>query len=529
MRPASSASPRRYLAVWFPFLSSDRLRREEARQGFAEPADTGSEGSPKSVSGLVFVEKVKGALRLAALNPEACALGLTRGMTLADAQARTPDLKTVVNRPDADATLLAQVLEDFGRFTPMAATNGDDGLILDVTGCAHLFGDEEGLVRAVEARGGRIGLSVRTALASTPQAARALVRFSRGGVFTTGQDRMAVRSLPITALELDDKEHQALTRAGLRNLGDLDDRPTASLAARFGTDLPVRLARILGKEDVRITPLRPPAPCVVDRILFEPITETTDVEAVIHDLLIEAMAWLDQRRLGGRAFAVAFYRVDGATRRITVRTGRATRDGPGVMRLFRERLAAMASPLDPGFGFDQLRLSVPVTQMMAPQQSGFEVRPTDTEDLDRLIDRLTARLGPEAVGRFEPVESHLPERAARLVWAGRRQSETTWPARDPESPPLRPLQMFDTPQPIETIALAPDGPPARFRWRRITHHVARAEGPERIGGEWWRRPGHRIRDYYRVEDHEGRRFWLFRAGLYGEALEPRWYVHGLFA
>ncbi|AQR61162.1 nucleotidyltransferase [Brevundimonas sp. LM2] len=523
MRPAPSPSPRRYLAVWFPFLSSDRLRREDARQAFAAPADA------EPVAPVVLVEKIRGALRLAALNPAAGRLGLTRGMTLADAQARTPDLKTVVHRPDADATLLAQVLDDFGRFTPMAATDGDDALILDVTGCTHLFGDEAGLVRAVQGRAGRIGLAVRTALAGTPQAARALARFGPGGVFEPGQDRSAVRALPIAALELDDKELQALTRAGLRSLGDLDDRPTAPLAARFGTDLPVRLGRILGQEDVRITPLRPAPPCVVDRILFEPITETTDVEAVIGDLLVEGMAWLDQRRLGGRAFEVAFFRLDGATRRITVRTGRATRDAPGVMRLFRERLAALSSPLDPGFGFDQLRLSVPVTQSLAPTQGAFEAEAPGTEDLDRLIDRLTARLGPEAVSRFEPVESHLPERAARLVWAGRRQTETPWPPRDPESPPLRPFQMFDPPQPIETVSLAPDGPPAQFRWRRVTHQVARAEGPERIGGEWWRRPGHRTRDYYRVEDRDGRRFWLFRAGFYGEEPEPRWYIHGLFA
>ena len=527
MRPAVSPSPRRYLAVWFPFLSSDRLRREEAPQGSVEPGEV---ASPEAV---VLVEKIRGALRLAAINDEACALGLTRGMTLADAQARTPAIRTVVHRPDADAALLAQVLEDFGRFTPMAATDGDDALILDVTGCTHLFGndagDESGQVQAVQGRAARIGLSVRTALAGTPQAARALTRFGKGGLYAPGQDRIAVRALPIAALELDEKEHQALTRAGLRTLGDLDDRPTAPLAARFGTDLPVRLARILGQEDVRITPLRPPPPCIVDRILFEPITETTDVEAVIGDLLVEAMAWLDQRRLGGRAFAVAFFRIDGATRRITVRTGRATRDAPGVMRLFKERLAALASPLDPGFGFDQLRLSVPVTQVMPPAQRGFEAQPTGTEDLDRLIDRLTARLGPEAVGRFEPVESHLPERAARLVWAGRRDSGVSWPPRDPESPPLRPFQMFDPPQPIETVSLAPDGPPARFRWRRVTHSVVRAEGPERIGGEWWRRPGHRTRDYYRIEDGQGHRFWVFRAGLYGEEREPSWYIHGLFA
>jgi protein ImuB len=523
VRPALSASPRRYLAVWFPFLSSDRLRREEARQGCKEPADKDA-----STVAVALVEKVRGALRLAALNPVSCALGLTRGMTLADAQACTPSLRTVVHQPDADAALLAQVLDDFGRFTPMAATDGDDALILDITGCDHLFGGESGLIQAVCSRASHIGLAVRTALAGTPQTARALARFGTEGIVEAGQDRLAARDLPIAALELDDKEHQALTRAGLRTLGDLDDRPTAPLAARFGTELPVRLARILGKENARITPFRPPPACVVDRILFEPITETPDVEAVIDDLLVEATGWLEQRSLGGRAFEVGFFRIDGATRRITVRTSHATREVSGVMRLFKERLAALASPLDPGFGFDHLRLSVTVTQAMAPTQSGFEAQPINREDLGRLIDRLTARLGPEAVARFEPAESYLPERAARLVWAGRRQGEALWPTRDPDSPPLRPLQMFDRPQPIETVSLAPDGPPARFRWRRVMHSVVRAEGPERISAEWWRSPGHRTRDYYRIEDQAGRRFWVFRAGFYGEAPKPRWYIHGLF-
>ena len=478
---------------------------------------------------VVLVEKLQGGLRLAALDPAACGLGLTRGMTLADAKARIQGLHTVVHQPEADADLLRQVLEDFGRFSPMAAPDGDDALILDVTGCTHLFGGSEGLIRAVEDRAGRIGLQVRTALARTPHTARALVRFGRGGLFRDGRDMIAARALPIAALELEDKEQQALMRAGLRSLGDLDERPSAALAARFGSRLPIKLARVLGREDIRITPSRPPAPCSLDRVLLEPITGGDEVQAVIDDLLGEAMGWLEQRRLGGRAFEITVFRVDGATRRIMVRTGQAKRDAPGVSRLFRERLAALSSPLDPGFGLDQLRLSIPVTQALDPAQPGFEAQAPGSEDLDQLIDRLTARLGPDAVSRFQAVQSHLPERSARRVWAGHRENGSPWPERDRHSPPLRPLQMFETPQLIETVALAPDGPPAQFRWRRVTHQVARAEGPERISAEWWRRPDQRTRDYYRVEDREGHRFWLFRAGFYGEDPEPRWYIHGLFA
>ena len=491
---------------------------------------------------VVMVEKVGGALRLAAIDPEAARAGLTAGLTLADARARTPALRVVTHRPDLDAALLTRVLEDFGRFTPMIAEDAPHGLILDLTGCAALFGDEPALIRATHARAGRIGLEVRSAVASTPQAARALARFGPGGVFDPDQERDAVRRLPIAALELSDRESQALRRAGLKRIADLDDRPRAPLAARFGIDFPARLARILGDEDVRITPHRPPAPIVIDRIFFEPIVGDEDVERVLSDLLVEAADRLDQSGQGGRAFEAGFYRVDGDVRRIVVRTGRATRDIPAVLRLFRERLAALSNPLDPGFGFDQIRLSIPVTQTLKAAQRGLGGDTPDGEDFSRLIDRLTARLGPGAVMRFEPLGSHIPERAARLAPAATLTPTraagpdatadrvfSDWARLDPDDPPLRPLQMFDPPQPVETLAEVPDGSPLRFRWRRVLHEVARAEGPERIGGEWWRAPNQKTRDYYRVEDREGRRFWLFRQGLYGETDEPRWFVHGLFA
>ncbi|WP_449498045.1 Y-family DNA polymerase [Brevundimonas sp.] len=516
---------RRYLALWFPWLPSDRLRRVEPT-GDASPED---DGVP-----LALVEAVGGGLRLAAVAPSAARAGLVAGLTLADARARVPGLRTVRHRPDADAALLGRVLEDFGRFTPMIAEDAPHGLMLDVTGCAHLFGGEADLVRTAHARAVRIGLDVRSALASTPQAARALARFGPGGIFGAGQDREAVRLLPVAALELSDPEVQALRRAGLKRLADLDDRPRGPFAARFGTGFPARLARILGDEDVRITPYRPAAPVVVDRLFLDPVSTSDDVERVLSDLLVEAADRLDQAGQGGRTFEASFYRVDGTVRHVVLRTGRATRDTPGVLRLFRERLAALASPLDPGFGFDQIRLSVPLTQALGPVQRGLDGDPPDGEAFSRLVDRLTARLGPGAVLRFEPRESHIPERAVRMVPAASTAGDLTgpardWPDRSPDDPPLRPLQMFDPPQPVETLAEVPDGSPLRFRWRRVLHEVVRSEGPERIMGEWWRAPDQRTRDYYRVEDREGRRFWLFRQGLYGDAVAPSWFVHGLFA
>jgi len=517
-----SARPRRYLAVWFPWLPSDRLRRQE--WGQEQENDAPPEAPP-----VVLVEKIKGALRLAAVDPAAAQAGLTPGLALADAQARTPSLRTVAYRPDADAALLARVLEDFGRFTPMIALDPPHGLMLDVTGCAHLFGGEVELLQRVHTRAGRAKLQTRCALAGTPQVARALARFGPGGRFDPGRDRDAARRLTVAALELSDKEEQALRRAGLKRLADLDDRPRAPLAARFGADFPARLARILGDEDVRITPHRPPAPVVVDRVFFEPVSAPEDIERVLSDMLVETMDQLDLAGQGGRAFEAGFYRVDGEVRRVVVRTGRPTRDAPATLRLFRERMAALSNPLDPGFGFDQMRMSAPWTQTLTPTQPGLERETPGEEAFSLLIDRLTARLGPGAVLRFEPFASHIPERAARVVPASTRPGDGAWPELDPDDPPLRPLQMFDPPQLVETLAEVPDGYPLKFRWRRVLHEVAHAEGPERISGEWWRAPDQRTRDYYRIEDQDGRRFWLFRQGLYGETPEPRWFIHGLFA
>jgi protein ImuB len=370
-------------------------------------------------------------------------------------------------------------------------------------------------------------------MAGTPEAARALARFGRGGIHEGDGQSQALRRLPVAALELSDKETQALSRAGLKTLAHLADRPSAPIAARFGVAAATRLNRVLGREDARIRPERPVLIVCVDRILVEPITETTDTEAVIGDLLVEAMDQLDLRGQGGRAFQVGFFRLDGEVRHITVRTGRPSRDAAGVLRLFRERLAALARPLEPGFGFDQLRLSVPVADRLASRQRGFEPTAPGAEDLGRLVDRLTARLGPEAVSRFEPVGSHRPERAVHLRPAALPPSEDDgWPEPDPADPPLRPLQMFDPPQPVLATAEVPDHPPNRFIWRRVDHRLVRVEGPERIAPEWWRtlkRPLEPTRDYYRVEDQEGRRFWLFRSGFYGEEPAPRWFLHGVFA
>jgi protein ImuB len=479
---------------------------------------------------VVLTEKVRGALRLAAVDRNATALGLSPGLTLADARARVPDIAAVEADGPADAAFLGRLAEACDRYTPLVGFDGDDGLVLDVTGCAHLFGGEAALRADLGDRLKGIRITARSAIAGTPAAARALARFGRAGIVAPGGEAGAVQGLPVAALGLGAETVQALSRAGLKTIGDLAGRPSAPLAARFGEIVAARLRQVRGLEDIRITPRRPVPACIVERRFAEPIGRAEDIEATLALLMAKAAEILEQRGEGGRAFEASFFRADGAVRRIGVETGHPTRDVKSVMRLIGERLDALADPIDPGFGFDLIRLAVPVADPFAIAQTSLDGHEQAEDEVADLIDRLVARFGPERVLSFAAGDSHDPDRAERLVPAQAEPADgAAWPRPEVDEPPARPVHVFDPPQAIEALAAVPDGPPMSFFWRRVKHEVVRAEGPERIAAEWWRQPDRPARDYYRVEDGEGRRFWLFRSGFYGEAPAPRWFLHGVFA
>lgn len=513
--------PRRYLALWFPFLATDRLRRKGAIPAFGAPADTPH----------VLVSIDRNALRIVDCDRGAVRLGLTRGLTLADARARIPALVALESEPLAEQAFLEGLAAFCDRFTPLVALDGRDGLTLDITGCAHLFGGEEGLVGLVRRVMDRAGLALRLAIAGTPDAAHAHARHGRGGILAPRREEEALLGLPTAALGLEAETVIALSRAGLKTLADLAARPSQTLSARFGEDLATRLRRTLGREDRRITPLRPPPDCVVERHFAEPFADTASLEDVVARLIGEAGRVLEARGEGGRVFEIGFFRSDGAVRRLTLETGRPSRDARALLRLYRERVEALSDPLDPGFGFDAVKLAVPVCEPLTTPQHSLDGRAVEEEAVADLVDRLVTRFGRDRVLRFAEQDSHHPVRAARALSAAAPLPEKAWLAPEPQEPPARPLQLFEPPQPVEAVAEVPDGPPIRFRWRRLTHDVARAEGPERIAPEWWRDGSDEpMRDYYRVEDAQGHRFWLYRTGFYeAEAAPPRWYLHGLFA
>lgn len=525
----SSVKSSRYLALVFPFLPTDRLRR-------------GSGLSPDAATlPLVLTHKVKGALRLSAVDRRAAELGLNAGLTLADARARVPAILALDSDPAADAALLKQIADFCDRYTPLVALNGGDGcggdgrggdgLVLDITGCAHLWQGETAMRADLLGRLAKAGLEARASIAGTPHAARALARFGTAERVEPGGEPQAVAPLPVDALDIDGQTATALKRAGLKTIGALATRPAAALAARFGAGLISALHRTLAHEDTRITPRRPLPACMAERRFGEPIGHQADVLLALESLAAQTATALAARGHGGRRFEASLYRVDGRVFRLQVETARPLREPGTLIRLLRERLDSLADPLDPGFGFDCVRLAVIASQTLAPVQAGLDGRAIEEEEVAALVDRLATRFGAEALTGFAAADTHMPEAAIRRVCPLSAAAES-WAACLPAgAPPARPLFLFERPQPITTTAVVPDGPPRQFRWRRVLHEVTHAEGPERIAPEWWRDGGENAtRDYYRVEDSLGRRFWVFRQGLYEEdGALPDWYLHGVFA
>lgn len=506
----NAALKRRYLALFLPWLSAERAKRDTP---IAEP--------------FALIEKRRGAMRVVAVSPEARALGITPGLALADARALVPQLATLPHDPAADDALLDWLAHGCERYTPSVALDLPQGLILDIAGCTHPYHGERGLKVDLTARLTRLGLSANLACADTPEAARALAEFG-------GKD---IRALPINALRVAPEVHVALRRAGLKTLGDLAVRPRAPLAARFGAAFPSLLARTLGEEDTHITPRRTPPPVLAELRFAEPIARTEAVLDTLGQLAAEVAITLAERSMGGRQFALSLFRSDGHVARLGIETGAPTRDPALLIRLFRERVDSLNDPLDPGFGYDMVRLGVFGLEQLGAAQLPLEGGTVSHEELGALIDRLGVRLGRHRLKRFVMGDSHIPEQAALALPVDAPKAPIAWPKPLSGEPPLRPLHLFDPPQQIDVMAEVPDGPPRRFRWRTKLHEVVRYEGPERIASEWWQRkkgylPGQAglTRDYYRVEDARGRRFWLFRHGLYGtEKVNPDWYLHGLFA
>jgi protein ImuB len=375
------------------------------------------------------------------------------------------------------------------------------------------------------------GFAVSAAIAANPVCARTLNRHVHGRIVGHGEEADAVGPLPVSALGASEAITVGLRRAGLKTIGDVAARGRHEITARFGSAFTTLLAQALGQGDCPISPRKPLPDYITEKRFAEPVATDGAIMTALSSLAAMLVAALDRHGKGARRLEASFFRTDGIVRTLTVDTGQPVTKAEVIDRLLRERLDALADPLDPGFGFDLVRLAA----------SRSEIVVQDNDELAALIDRLSARLGTRRVLVHLPQDTHLPERAVLPVPAQQHLTAATtaaWPERAEGEPPLRPLRLFDRPEEILVIAQVPDGPPARFVWRRATHLVVRAEGPERIAMDWWRAGGDALtRDYFRVEDEAGLRFWVYRDGLYereieqqdGKPVQPHWFMHGLFA
>ena len=521
-----------YLSVWFPHLPTDRLKRSVRTSGRGAPGpEAGQENA------LATVAKIKGAQRIVAVDPAASRQAIRPGMTLADARALLPGLAVAEADPQGEAATLDAIGAWCSRYTPLVALDPPDGLVLDIGGAAHLFGGTAGLMDSLTGGLERQGFGVRCALAASPEAGWAFARFGEAGAVSPPLDHKAFErraaALPLAALRLDPSLVQGLAQAGLRRVGDLIWRPRAPLAARFGTPLFTRLDALMGRLKTPISPRFDPPVFVAEQRFASPILQHEAVQGTLLALAERLCGLLDRQAKGARDLRASLFRVDGVVKIITAGTSRPLNRPEAIARLFRERLeAAGEDGLDTGYGFDLVRLAAQVVEPLPARQGDLVAEPdrlTRDEDLADLVDRLGARLGLRRVTRLRGEDTHLPEFAVTAVPAAFGHASPRKPALVAEAP-SRPIRLFASPEPIEAIASVPDGPPFRFRWRRNTHEVAAIEGPERIAPEWWRSGAVDLtRDYFRAEDRHGRRFWLFREGLFAtETASPRWYVHGLF-
>ncbi|MBO9454629.1 DNA polymerase Y family protein [Paracoccus sp. R12_1] len=486
----------RVISVFLPMWPLDRLRRQDD-----SPSDR-----PLVLAGRIGNRRV-----LTAVDAGAAGLGLAAGMPVSKAQALVPDLRIEAGNPQADlASLERLAFWVLQRIAPIVAVDPPDGIVIDSTGADHLHGGEEALLEALTGRLALSAVTARTAVADTWGAAHALARF--------GGD---LAQMPPEALRLPSATVAGLRDMGFATIGDLMTAPRAPLTRRFGPELIRRIDQMFGAASEPIDALRPAGLIETRRAFAEPIGAAETIARYIGKLVTALCAELETHGLGVRRLDLICHRVDRELQ--TVRIGLAVpqRDPQRLTRLLCDKIPTIA----PGFGIEIMTLTATITEPLAVRQ--VSTLAPEAPDLSGLIDTLANRVGPRAIYRIAPVASDVPERSIRRIPALAEPTTEGWPDHWP-----RPTRLFARPEPIQTMALLPDQPPVWIAWKGIRRRIKRADGPERIFGEWWTREAERIavRDYFRIEDEAGERLWIFRAGDGKDAAtgSHRWFIHGVF-
>ena len=509
------------VAIWLPQMALEHWQNNHPQWGEAEPFALVSEGP----NGIV-VDAVSDAARDAGAKP---------GQRLTDARAICPALAIHFSDPASDARRLEQLGLWAQQWSPWTAVDGHDGLLLDSTGATHLFGDEAALVCSMHRALAKQGFTSRIAIAPTIGGAWALAHFGPSPTALVPQQDLAqaIAPLPIEALRIESDTTLLLRRLGLKTIGSLADIPTEALARRFRkyhreiANPLKRLQQAYGQRQEVVEPLVPrPVYRAVKRV-SEPVRYAAILQPILHELATRLCRDMEVNHRGLRRTCFQAFRVDGHIARLEVETAAPARSAQHIVQLFAERV----EKLEAGFGFDAFALIAVWHEPMAAMQKGLE-QDEDQQgtSLPHLLDRLRVRLGKRSVGMLAPHPSHIPERA--IIQSSNALTLNAAPATGSPCSYLRPVKLLEWPEVISVVYATPDGPPRRFRWRQQLHNVTRYQGPERIAPEWWReRSDVRLRDYYRVENDDGYRFWIYRNGVIddGRGAPPRWLLHGLFA
>jgi protein ImuB len=462
---------------------------------------------------------------VASLDAAARRQGLMPGMPVSKAKALCAGLVTHDLEVAQDAAALERLaLWALRHYAPVVAVDPPDGLMIDISGAAHLYGGEAGLMRDLIHRLGATGIAARMAIADTYGAAHALSRFVADTMLALDEAaaRPLLRSLAVEALRLDTAITEGLHRLGFESIGDLYETPRAPLTQRFGPMVCRRLDQMFSDAREPFELVSAPQQLRIVRGFVEPIAAPETIARYIGLLAGQLCERLEAKALGVRKVDLLFFRVDSDVQAVRIGTAKPLRDALRLTRLLCDRIETVS----PGFGIEQMILCASATEPLAykPYSSLIEA---PAADVSGLIDTLANRVGGHRIYRLTPVESELPERSVRRIPALSAPSKASWGSAWP-----RPPRLLDPPERIETLALLPDHPPAAFTWRGIRRRIARADGPERLFGEWWKRANEQtmVRDYFQVEDEAGERFWLFRAG---DGEDPQtgsqsWFIHGLF-
>ncbi len=514
------------MAIWFARLAIDRWRLSN-RLARGEGADA---------QPLTLIAETAHGPRIEAANDAGLEAGARPGMMLADARALCPRLAVAPSDPAGDLAFLEKLALWARRWGPWSALDPPDGLIVDVTAVAHLFGGEGRLLETAAKELAARDLAVRLAIAPTAGAAWALAHFrahsgADGAIVEAAEDAERVlSSLPVAALRLDEGTLIVLRRLGLKRIGDLYGVGRDALKRRFrGHKAPaanplLRLDQLLGRVPEPLLPVVPQDFPLVQRRLMEPIRHRDLLDQVMADLATDMARELEGAKQGARRLELSLWRVDGEVLQRQLEFAAATRDPAHICRLFGARL----DDVDAGFGIETVRLRASWVEPLAMEQGDIEAAAErHGTSLNACIDRLSIRLGPGAVRRPVPFASHLPERGQ--YWQSPLEPDPLTQAGPAFRP--RPLKLLDRPEQVAVLYATPDGYPRSFRWRGRVHEVVRVEGPERIAPEWWRADSlTRLRDYYRIEDDEGRQYWLYRNGIIndGRGGLPDWFLTGFF-